>query len=60
VSLLGWNPERLARRLNAFAQQQGLPERIHPKTPHKWAAGDIPRPAMALADHGAAHRGVAT
>lgn len=44
LGVLGWNPERLARRLNAFTQQQGLPDRIHPKTPYKWAAGDTPRP----------------
>ncbi|WP_285697378.1 hypothetical protein [Actinomadura sp. NBRC 104412] len=44
LGVLGWGPERLARRLNAFAERQGLPDRIHPKTPYKWVAGDIPRP----------------
>ncbi|MFF5264612.1 hypothetical protein ACFY4C_37290 [Actinomadura viridis] len=36
LSVLRWSPERLARRLNAFAERQGLPDRIHPKTPYKW------------------------
>jgi tetratricopeptide (TPR) repeat protein len=44
LAALGWSPERLARRLNAFAEQQGRTERIHPKTPYKWVAGDTPRP----------------
>ncbi|TDD62592.1 hypothetical protein E1293_43945, partial [Actinomadura darangshiensis] len=44
LSVLGWSPERLARRLNAFAERQGRPERIHPKTPYKWVTGDRPRP----------------
>jgi hypothetical protein len=43
LGVLGWSPERLARGLNTFAEWQGLPDRIHPKTPYKWAAGDIPR-----------------
>lgn len=43
LAALGWTPERLARRLNAFTEQQGLPDRIHPKTPYKWVAGDTPR-----------------
>lgn len=38
-----WRPERLAERLNRFAQRHGRPERIHPKTPYKWQSGDCPR-----------------
>jgi hypothetical protein len=44
LGIVGWNPERLARRLNAFTAQQGIAERIHPKTPYKWVTGDVPRP----------------
>lgn len=44
LAVTGRNPERLARRLNDFTAQQGIAERIHPKTPYKWVAGDIPRP----------------
>lgn len=40
---LGWRPEHLADRLNAFAQGQGRPERIHSKTPYKWLRGHQPR-----------------
>lgn len=43
LGMLGWTAERLARRLNTFAAQQGRPERIHPKTPYKWVAGETPR-----------------
>lgn len=44
LARVGWTPERLGHRLNAFASQQQLRERIHPKTPYKWVAGDVPRP----------------
>jgi hypothetical protein len=49
---LGWKPEILARRLNAFAVLQGHRERVHPKTPYKWLRGEHPRapwPALAAA-----------
>ena len=48
LAALGWTPERLAHRLNAFAQRNGLPDRIHPKTPYKWVTttktGKRPQP----------------
>jgi len=40
---LGWRPEELARRFNAFAAGQGRAERVHLKTPYKWLRGDCPR-----------------
>ncbi|SEG26921.1 hypothetical protein SAMN04489712_104155 [Thermomonospora echinospora] len=43
MALVGWNGDRLARGLNAFAQAQGRPERLHPKTPYKWVRGETPR-----------------
>lgn len=49
---LGWKPETLARRLNAFATLHGRGERVHLKTPYKWLRGQQPRspwPALATA-----------
>lgn len=43
LSEINWKPETLAQKLNRFAQQQGRPERVHPKTPYKWRTGDRPR-----------------
>jgi hypothetical protein len=40
----GWTAGRFARRLNAFAAATGLREQVHPKTPYKWARGEVPRP----------------
>ncbi len=44
LGTVGWTPQRLGHRLNAFAAQQQIPDRIHHKTPYKWVAGDVPRP----------------
>jgi tetratricopeptide (TPR) repeat protein len=43
LAQLGWRPEHLAERLNAFAAEQGRVERIHSKTPYKWLRGGQPR-----------------
>lgn len=43
LAQLGWRPEVLAERLNAFARDQGRSERIHAKTPYKWLRGNQPR-----------------
>ncbi len=39
----GWTAENLAYHLNAMARSLSLPERMHPKTPHRWVRARPPR-----------------
>jgi len=52
----GLSPEQFARRLNKYAAELGLQNRIDQKTPYKWFRGVTPRepwPALAAAVLGA-------
>jgi len=43
LDALGWEPEQLARRLNAFARRQRVKCTISEKAPYHWLKGACPR-----------------
>ncbi len=43
VQRAGLSPEQFARRLNKYATELALPNRVDPKTPYKWFRGTVPR-----------------